>query len=187
MLSCVRGICLVSVLSSLAVTFLLSISFALFLKRRYVCVCVHTYMYTENCKHDKHEECHYHFSETQLIREWELLYYIIYVCVKSIMSQKSDDDAHHVSCLQFSLFSLGLLHFLLLRDTFRLFSKWFFSTVNYSLFQMHLLGLQVLHHKSLSNIVKRLFLVIYFILCMKCSNSLSPVMLITLVERKDEM
>lgn len=104
MLSCVRGICLVSVLSSLAVTFLLSISFALFLKHRYVCVCVHTYMYTENCKHDKHEECHYHFSETQLIREWELLYYIIYVCVKSIMSQKSDDDAHHVSCLQFSLF-----------------------------------------------------------------------------------
>lgn len=68
------------------------------------------------------------------------------------MSQKNGDDAHHILCLQFSLFSLGLLHFLFLRDTSVLFLKLFFSTVNYSLFQMHLLGLQVLHHKSLSNI-----------------------------------
>lgn len=30
------------------------------------------------------------------------------------MSQKNGDDAHHVSRLQFSIFSLGLLHFLLL-------------------------------------------------------------------------
>lgn len=95
------------------------------------------------------------------------------------------------SCIMFAVFLIffGTVAFfvLILRDTLRLFSKWFFPTVNYSLFQMHFLGLQVLHHKSLSNIIKRFFLVIYFILCLKCNNSLSPVMLITLVERKDEM
>lgn len=179
-------------LPSLAVIFLLPISFAWFLKHRYVCICVHTYMYTENCKHISMRNVITSFLRLNWL-ESENYYITLYIyvcmciCIKSIMSQKNGDDAHHVSCLQFSLFSLGLLHFLLLRDTFRLFSKWFFSTINYSLFQMHLLGLQVLHHKSLSSIVKRLFLVIYFILCMKCSNSLSPVMLITLVERKDEM
>lgn len=49
--------------------------------------------------------------------ERELLYNInMCVCIylKSIVSQKNGDDAHHVSCLQFSLFSLGPLHFLFL-------------------------------------------------------------------------
>lgn len=35
----------------------------------YLHICTHTDIYIENWKHDTHEEHHYHFSETQWVRE----------------------------------------------------------------------------------------------------------------------
>lgn len=75
-------------------------------------ICTHTDVYIENCKHDTHEERHYHFSDTQWIRKSENYYSVqiyLYIQKNSIVSQKNCDDVLHVSCLKFSLFSLGLL------------------------------------------------------------------------------
>lgn len=110
-------------LPSLAVTLLLSIPFVWFLKHRCVYICVHTDMYIENCKYDKHEEHQCHFLRHNWLERIILHYMCVYIYIKSIMSLKN--GACHVSCLQFCLFSLGLLHFFVLKRYLQIILKIF--------------------------------------------------------------